>query len=362
MKKFLTIAALWLVLAPPAWAAPAQVTAARVSLDHGQYRLTWSTNLPRIAVDVYAARAEDAPAPQWKLVLRHDIADEATIADPFGAPDRPYFYVVPEPRGRQGAWAATRVVPLQGAANFRDLGGYQTADGHHVVWGELFRSNALAALTDQDYRLIDRLHIKLVVDLRTAQERQSAPTRWQGVPPQFVLSPKLALNFNTRALFGPQRPSAARVRATMTAFYQQMPEAYAGEFRIMFRHLLAGDVPMIMHCTAGKDRTGMGSALLLLALGVPRATVVDDYSISGELLYARQASEPAAVKKRDPLAGMIASLPPDVRQALLASDPAYINAALDSIIARHGSIDAYLQQKLGVGPAERAKLRQLYLR
>ena len=350
-----------LCLPAAAHAETAGVVSANAVYADGAYTVTW-TLTRRGAADVYAAARPGVPLSATTRVATHGAAGLATMVDPLGPGVRPYFYVVPQ-GAKTGTWTATRVVPLQGASNFRDLGGYATEDGHRVAWGVLFRSNGLSNLTDGDYRTIDGLGVKSVVDLRTDQERTAQPTQWKGEAPNFYQSPKPGVDSEMRNLFGQGRPEAAKVTAAMIGFYRTMPDAYAEEFRAMFQRLLAGQTPIIVHCTAGKDRTGVASALILSALGVPRATIVADYAMSQDLLYhrAQQQSLPAASAKPDPTQAMMAHLPPDVAKALLASDPAYIEAALDHASAEYGSVDGYLEKRLGVGPGERAALRARYL-
>lgn len=339
-------------------ARPPSVVSAQTTYAAHVYTVSWTLSRPGQAVDVYVAPAASGEPARLKRIAAADPRGSATATDPLGDGVRPYFYVLP--RGaKTGLWTATRVVPLQGAANFRDLGGYETEDGRHVVWGRLFRSNDLSGLTDADYRMLGGIGVRTVVDLRSVQERQQHPTAWKGSSPTFETSPKPAVDAGMMAPFAKGQPDPAAVSAALTDFYRKMIDSYADEYRGMFRRLLANETPIIVHCTAGKDRTGIGSALILSALGVPRRTVVADYAMSQQLLAAAQ---PPPGGKPDPLAEMFARLPPKVTQALLASDPAYIEAALDQATAEYGSVDAYLEKRLGVGPEQRLLLRSRYLR
>lgn len=340
--------------------APAPVlTSAQVQRQGGTYELSWSTSRPGAPVDVFVAGRPDAPARELKRLADDDTDGRASFTAPLGEGVRPYFYVRPD-AARTGLWTAARVVPLQGAANFRDLGGYATADGRHVKWGLIYRSNSLAGLTADDYRVVRSLGVRLVCDLRTDQERAEEPTRWQGQAPKFLNSPKANLDINMRALFGDGPPTGEVVRANFIKFYAETPKAYAGEYKAMFRRLIEGDAPMLMHCTAGKDRTGVGSALVLTALGVPRPTVVADYAMSAPLLAA---APPAAAPDlgRSPSTAMLAKLPPDVIQALMGSEPAYIESTLDALTAEYGSVEGFLDKELGVTAADLAALRARYL-
>ncbi len=130
----------------------------------------------------------------------------------------------------------------------------------------------------------------------------------------------------------------------------------------MFHRIAAGDLPMVVHCTAGKDRTGVAVALLLTAVGVPRQTVVDDYSLTEKLVPPAAATQRAAtVGGALPAASPLAQLPEESRRALWRSDPQYIGAALDSMQREYGSIDGYLERGLGLSKPEIRSLRKTLL-
>jgi protein-tyrosine phosphatase len=118
-------------------------------------------------------------------------------------------------------------------------------------------------------------------------------------------------------------------------------------FADLFNHLLASDTPLVFHCTAGKDRTGFAAALILMALGVPRPVVMQDYLLTNELL--RIESAPAY------------GVPREVMQVLWRVQEDFLDAALHAVDADHGGVEKYLKTALGVGPLERKRLAELYL-
>jgi len=243
------------------------------------------------------------------------------------------------------------IIPLQGQSNFRDLGGYTTADGRRVKPGVIFRSGELSNLTPQDYRTLSTLGLLTVYDLRTDGERTTAQTKWAAGPVQTFISPKPGSPL--AGLTGHLTP--AQARAAMIGFYRQMPTAYAPEFKVIFQQLLDDRVPLLFHCTAGKDRSGLAAALILTALGVPRAEVLSDYELTDRYL------DLADLRRAGPNSAFLTRLPPDVAHVFLAADPAYLEASFQSIEQKYGSIDAYLADVLSIGPAQKAKLRSLYL-
>lgn len=338
-------------------APPPAVTAADVRWNAGAYEVSWTTAKAGAPVDVYVSSDPTAAPKAMKKLADNDTDGAESFRDPLGPGVRPYFYVRADD-APAGVRIATRVIPLSGASNFRDVGGYPTTDGHRVKWGQVFRSNALSDLTVADYKTVDGLGVRLVCDLRTDQERTAQPTKWQGRPPAFLNSPKANLDFDAKSLMGEGTPTAEKVRENFIAFYRQTPKVYAAEYKAMFSKLKAGDAPMLVHCTAGKDRTGVGSALILTALGVPRSIVVSDYAMSEK--YQQSTMRQQASRASDPANAALAKLPPEVLMVLMRTEPAYIEATLDALTAEYGSVEAFLAKELDVSAADIAALRKRY--
>ncbi|MDQ1228632.1 tyrosine-protein phosphatase [Sphingomonas sp. SORGH_AS_0879] len=248
--------------------------------------------------------------------------------------------------------AHQRVLPLQGGRNFRDLGGYRTLDGRTVKWGLLYRSGQMHDLTPADYAYLQKLGIRTVCDFRDTRERTGEPTNWPAGQKPKVLSDDYALDMSGMMLPGdPSTWTHEQVVAAMTATYPKLLDQFRGQYRRMFAELLAGNAPLAFHCTAGKDRTGVAAALLLSALGVPRATVIEDYLLSNQ----HMAPPPAHPT------GFWAKLSPEAARTFAGVDRRYIEAVF-AVTDRHpGGTMGYLKDELGVDPARIAKLRGLYL-
>ncbi|MGW8138538.1 tyrosine-protein phosphatase [Sphingomonas zeae] len=248
--------------------------------------------------------------------------------------------------------AHSRVLPLQGGHNFRDLGGYRTADGRTVKWGLLYRSGEMHDLTRADYAYLQKLGIRTVCDFRDTRERATEPTLWPAGHSPKVLSDDYALDMSSLRLPGdPAGWTHDQVVTAMTATYPKLLDQFRGQYRRMFAELLAGDVPLAFHCTAGKDRTGVAAALLLTALGVPRATIIDDYLLSNQHM-APMPAHPT---------GFWAKLSPEAARTFAGVDRRYIDAVF-AVTDRHpGGTMGYLKDELGLGAPEIAKLRTLYL-
>jgi protein-tyrosine phosphatase len=252
---------------------------------------------------------------------------------------------------------AHRALGLEGAPNFRDIGGYATTNGHHVRWGEVYRSNELSKLTPADADKVAALALVSVIDLRTEEERQHAPSIWLHAPSDAYDSPKTSLAPVMHTILS-DAATPAGARAGMIKFYTQMPDEYHEEYAAMFHRIAKGKLPLLVHCTAGKDRTGVATAILLRTLGVPRQTVVEDYELTEKLV----PSPVAAAQRPVPVGGAVApsplaQLPAESREALWRSDPAYISAALDAIDREYGSVDVYVERELGISPSELRAVR-----
>jgi protein-tyrosine phosphatase len=174
---------------------------------------------------------------------------------------------------------------LDGVANFREIGGYKTADGHQLKRNVLFRSGELSGATSKDQEILKSLHIRYEIDLRTDTERKESPSRWSGNPPK-VISVSVGQPRNsdpTAAL----RSSAAPQTAEQALTYMQQATARialdgAADIGQVLSRLAEGDEPALLHCSAGKDRTGVTVAVLMTLLQIPRDQVYQEYLKSND--------------------------------------------------------------------------------
>ena len=265
--------------------------------------------------------------------------------------------------GSEAPRAAERSLPLEGAFNLRDLGGYPARDGRVVRWRSVFRSGVLCYLSEADRIQALRLGVRVICDLRRADERRQEPTLWPELTAQIIhwdedtdAAARKSLNLNTLR-------TEDEARRVMLHLYRNLPIWLNARLRALFQRLIQGDVPLLFHCAAGKDRTGVAAALLLTALGVPREVVIEDYVLTNHtgnlegLLALRLSTQSAlgVVSERAP------ALVPEVRRPLLNADPDYLNAALEQIESAHGTIERFLSRELDVGRRERDKLADLLL-
>ncbi|QPF87744.1 tyrosine-protein phosphatase [Bradyrhizobium genosp. L] len=242
--------------------------------------------------------------------------------------------------------APARHLNLAGASNFRDLGGYQTRDGRTVRWRQIFRSNHLAHLTDADVAIVRGLGVKSAFDFRGTAERAEALCGMADVTVHSLpVEPTVVASL--RAIAGHRQLEEADAIDVMRESYRGYVQDNTERYRTLFAHLLEDRAPLVIHCTAGKDRTGFACALILHVLGVPDQVIADDYLLTNQFY------------KRDPSA--TSELPDDIRQVLGTVRAGFLEAAFEAIDAEYGSLDGYFRDGLGLGPAERKALDGRYL-
>src|SRR6478735_8668076 len=238
--------------------------------------------------------------------------------------------------------APARHLNLAGATNFRDLGGYPARDGRAVRWRQIFRSNHLGHLTEADIELLRPLGLKSAFDFRGTEERAAAMCGIEEIAVHSLpIEPTVVAALRARRANGVPL-SSADAHDVMRDSYRNYVRQNTANFRALFAHLLQDRAPLVIHCTAGKDRTGFACALILHALGVSDEMISEDYLLTNR--YYR----------RDPTAG--SDLPDDVRQVLGTVQAGFLAAAFEAIDADYGDLESYLRDGLGLRAAEREQL------
>jgi len=240
-----------------------------------------------------------------------------------------------------------RHLNLAGASNFRDLGGYATRDGRTVRWRQIFRSNHLAHLTDDDAAVLRTLGVKSAFDFRGTGERAEALCGISDITVHSLpVEPTVVAALRAIAASGTPLSSDHAVEV-MRDSYRSYVQQNTPRFRALFAHLLEDRAPLVIHCTAGKDRTGFACALILHTLGVPDEVISEDYLLTNRFY------------RRDP--NSASELPDHVKQVLGTVQPAFLGAAFEAIDADYGSLETYLRDGIGLGAAERTALSARYL-
>jgi protein-tyrosine phosphatase len=234
------------------------------------------------------------------------------------------------------ATALPFVLPLKGGSNFRDLGGYRTGDGRLVRRGVVFRSAHLGNLTREDRGALGKLGVRTIVDLRGVAEAAETPHAIDGVACRVVgahIEP--AVGEKIRAAVANGTASPFLMMQYLTDHYREYPRRCAPGFRTLFTTLIEDrHRPLVFHCTAGKDRTGFASALLLSLLGVPWQTVVEDYLRTNELWTGHIGRYP--------------ELDIDTRAAIIEARTPYLEAAFEVVKADFGGPEAFAERALGL--------------
>lgn len=250
-----------------------------------------------------------------------------------------------------------RLHPFEAIDNFRDFGGYPTRDGRHVRTGRLYRSAHHARMTDSDLEKLAGYGINAVVDLRRPVERQRQPSlRPQGFAGDVIENDLDAHGEAPHITFlktSDLTPESGR--RFMMETYGRMPFAptYHDLFKRYFETLGASDGAVVVHCAAGKDRTGLLVALTHHLLGVSRDDMMADYMLTNAAVDLEQLA-PSFAKQIEAMSGRKPS--EDAVVAFMGVEPVYLEAAFAAIDLRHGSIDNYLHQVIGVDEVLRLRI------
>jgi protein-tyrosine phosphatase len=236
---------------------------------------------------------------------------------------------------------------LEGASNFRDLGGYLNRHGKRVRSGRVFRSDHLARLSAADRQRLRDLGITHSLDFRGGAESAATPYALPGVK-RVALSIEPTVVARMQALVAQGIvPTTDETVELMRQTYRDFVNCNAGVFGRFLAHLLEVPNPQVFHCTAGKDRTGFAAMLLLSALDVPLPTIEQDYLLTNR------------VYRRDPQAE--GTVHAHVREVLWQVQPAFLQAALHEVEQRHGGMAEYLHGPVGFSPQQLREIRRMLL-
>jgi len=263
---------------------------------------------------------------------------------------------------QQSRFEDDRLLPLEGGNNFRDLGGYKTADNKSVKRGLVFRSGLMTGLTAQDRTLLDRLGINTVVDFRSREELDLFPNHWAMEKGLNFVKHDYSMDEILAGL-----TDEKGVKISVHIVYQRFTNLLKPQLTLLFQRLLEANTPLVFNCSAGQDRTGIASALILNTLGVPWETILEDYHLSTR--YRRPEIERAGVdlnahaqtnafaqwmlrygehdKKPEPL------FTPD--------KVPYLHFAFAQMKESYGSVTQYLATEIGVDTAAVEQLKSYYL-
>jgi protein-tyrosine phosphatase len=251
-----------------------------------------------------------------------------------------------------------RVITLKGTMNTRDIGGYPTEQLRAIRPGQIIRSERLSRLTEGDFRKLEEIGVKTVIDLRTDEEVADAPTVWKGDhPPRIHHVPVVSADHDwfesqsrmmKRGWFSPEQSLAHMVKGYQV-FAEEGAESYE---QVMDLVRDESNWPILIHCSAGKDRSGIAVALIMEAVGVDRDTIMEDYLFTNDIGRSQRKAELLAregtkYSRRGPSA--------DAWYPIVGVQAEMLEAFYASVEATYGSMDAYLEE-LGIDGDARSAL------
>lgn len=272
---------------------------------------------------------------------------------------RPYYAVVT--LENDTIIAAERKIPFQKTANFRDLGGIKTKDGRFIKWGKFYRSDAMASLTDEELERYAALNVAKVFDMRSSNEVEQAPNRL----------PKGVQNIHVPVFDEMQSSMFAGIEQKMKngtltedeaaellrEGNRQFAGAYAEKFKNVLQQMLSTEEAVVFHCSAGKDRTGFMSALILSALNVDRETIYDEYEMTN--FYTKDKIK-GMMEQAEKGKSMFPGMDTKALATLMTVDREFLKAAFDIIDSQFGGIDQYLKNQMGISDQDRKKMIDTY--
>jgi protein-tyrosine phosphatase len=251
------------------------------------------------------------------------------------------------------------LLPLKGVVNFRDMGGLLTLEGRRVKKGILFRAAELTGLTEEDKIYLETLNLKYVFDYRDNVEADSKPDPMIGQ----AKNERVPVHVEDRTTAHASSEEMVKgeyyklfTNEMFTNMYEKMPIQNASYQRLMtLLKRPEENLPLVHHCTGGRDRTGVGAMLILLTLGVPYDTVLEDFLISNRTLedfHNKMFDEAAKYVSEEELARF--------RDALLLQEN-YLQASMDSIASTYGNFETYLAEEFGITQEIRERIKDYCL-
>lgn len=324
-----------------------KLTATR--LDETRVRISWQS---RESVDRIAVSWTDSPEAGAKPAGELEVSRRSFV-DIQGLDPKIRYYFTLGANGTILGRTAERLVRLEGTFNFRDLGGYQTSNGLRIKWGRVFRSDNLGKLTKQDHRILHRMQLKLVCDFRSHAEADNTPDSLEG--PGAIDYLHLPMVLGTVDAVEAMKRFKNKDLDWLTPSYMidgylKNIEHSADKWAAVLSCLIRGQAPLVFHCSAGKDRTGICAGLILLALGVPEETVIFDHGLSNHYL---EAFLPKVYSYFESL-----GLDPSRLGSYLSAPQEAMLGVLEHINASYGSVLTYLEQKAGISPEQIEVLRR----
>ena len=249
-----------------------------------------------------------------------------------------------------------RLLPMDGAHNTRELGGYKTADGLSVKWGMLFRSDKLSDISKTDQAYLQNLGIKKIIDFRSREEKEEDPD----IIPEGInyvempISVDGAMRSKIEAVL--KGETNKEVKSFLIDANKEFISNYTGVYEEFLRNLIDDEGPALFHCTAGKDRAGFAAAITLIALGVSKEDVIQDYMKTNQFTQERIEEIIGQIELMT-----LYQTDAEILRPLLGVEREYIETAFQEAEEKYGSLEGFIKDGLNISDDDLQKLRNKFL-
>ena len=249
-----------------------------------------------------------------------------------------------------------RLLPMDGAHNTRELGGYKTTDGKSVKWGMLYRSDKLSDISDTDQAYLQDLGIKKIIDFRSKEEKEEDPD----IIPigidyiEMPISVDGAMRSKIEAVL--KGETNKDVKSFLIDANKEFVSNYTDVYEDFLRNLIDDDGPALFHCTAGKDRAGFAAAITLIALGVSKEDVIDDYMKTNQFTKERIEEIIGQIELMT-----LYQTDAEILRPLLGVEREYIETAFQAAEEKYGSLENFIRDGLNISDEDIQKLRKKFI-
>ncbi|MCT3924054.1 tyrosine-protein phosphatase [Elizabethkingia anophelis] len=254
--------------------------------------------------------------------------------------------------------AQEREILLQGTYNFRDIGGYHSKDGRKIKWQKIYRSAFLTGLTNEDIQILETRNVAKVIDFRGPKEIEYAPDRLPTNTEHIILSTGSELNTpdDWFALAEEMKHKNENESDQAALRYYKNIKSFGNRYRPMFQELLTLplDSSIIIHCVGGKDRTGIGVALIEYVLGVDKNSIIKDFELTNKYRERYNKEISYLLEKKY-------GVSPKRAASYGIAKGKFLQATFDELTKQYGSIDEFVNKELRLSTCEIKKLRDMYL-
>jgi protein-tyrosine phosphatase len=249
-----------------------------------------------------------------------------------------------------------RLLLMDGSHNTRELGGYKTTDGKSVKWGMLYRSDKLSDISDTDQEYLQSLGIKKIVDFRSKEEKTEDPD----IIPEGINYIEMPVNVDgamrSKIEAVLKGETEKEVKSFLVDANREFVTSYTDVYENFLRGLIDEDAPTLFHCTAGKDRAGFAAAITLIALGVSKENVIEDYMKTNAFTEDRIEEILNQIELMS-----LYQADAEILRPLIGVERVYIETAFKTAEEKYGSLENFIRDGLNISDEDIQKLRNKFL-